>query len=126
MNLSSFIARCINARIDDHFPDIAKYPSIDIPEGLEKDIPSGIKRDTRVMIAAQHILLAGRVIDEELVQNDSLGLNRWHLWAEKLKELTGKELAPTVKTAVVEARNKLISIHPELFSTSEGGNKSDI
>jgi hypothetical protein len=128
LNLSSFIARCTGARVDDHLPGITKYPSIDIAEGLEKEIPPGLTRDTRVMIAAQHILLAGRVVDEELVRKPKIswGLDKWQLWAKKLKELTEGELAPEVKIAVVEARKKLVELHPELFPTSEGRDKPDL
>lgn len=66
-----FILHCAlhGISIDDHFPDFTKYPSIDIPEGLEKDThPPGLKRGTKVMVAVQYILLAGRVLDEEFIR----------------------------------------------------------
>lgn len=59
VNFSAFLARCIQARIDNSALPICKYPSINIPDGLDYNIPPGIKRDSRVMIAAQYILLAG-------------------------------------------------------------------
>ena len=132
VNFSSFVARCTEARIDDHIPDFTKYPWIDIEEGLEKDFLPGPKRDSRVMVAAQYILLAGHVISEEFVQKPRRegkfhGVEKWQLWAGKLKELaeTQTELAPDVRDAVVESRKKLISLHPELFSESERGIISD-
>lgn len=80
------------------------------------------------MIAAQYILLAGHVVDQELVRKskDSWGLDKWQLWAKRLKELSEEELAPEVKIAVVEARKKLVELHPELFPATEGGNKPDM
>lgn len=106
---------------------------MDIPAGLEEKIPPGIRRDTEVMIAAQYILLAGDVLDEELVKkparegkSNEYFVNKWRLWVGSLKELAEKELAPHVKLAVVEARKKLVSLHPELFSVSEGGSIEDV
>ena len=131
MNFSSFVARCTEARIDEHFPDFIKYARLDVPEGLEKEMSPGLKRDTRVMVAAQYILLAGHVIDEELVQKPtkkrkSYGLEKWKLWAGKLQELAREELASEVKDAVVEARQKMVSLHPELFSMGEEGRKTGV
>ena len=80
MNFSSFLARCIQARIDDHILHISKYPRIDIADGLDDYINPGVKRDSRVMIAAQYILLAGSVLDEEFIQNPkacSTGVVKW-------------------------------------------------
>lgn len=92
-------------------------------------MPPGVTRDSRVMIGAQYILLAGHALDREFIQTldeDPLwGRSKWQLWAEKLRELAGKELTSEVKEAVIEARKKMISIHPELFYTSEGGSKPD-
>lgn len=118
----------MEARIFDHVFDNTKYPGINIPDGLENDIPPGVKWNSRVMVAAQYILLAGHVIDEEFIQKDgrsSQGLDRWKLWEGKLKELSGKELAPEVRAAVIEARKKLVSLHPELFPISQGGSRPD-
>jgi hypothetical protein len=128
VNYSAFIARCIQARIDDHLYHISKYPGINIPDGLDYYIGPGVKRDSRVMIAAQYILLAGPVIDEEFIQKRevySKGVVQWQSWAKTFKELAEVELAPEVKEAVIEARKKMISLRPELFSVSEGGTKPD-
>jgi hypothetical protein len=121
MNLTSFIARCIKARVidDDKILDVDEYPSRDIPEGLETEFYPGITRDSKVMVAAQYILIAG-----DFIGGKSWGIDRWQLWARKLEELAGKELASEVKTAVIEARKKLIFLHPELFLISEGGSKA--
>lgn len=59
---------CTEVHIDDHFSDFTKYPIVDIPGRLEKDVPPLLKWDNRVMAAARYILLAGNVIDEVLVQ----------------------------------------------------------
>lgn len=134
VNFSSFLARCIQTRLDDHVADMTKYPRMDIPEGLEKEHPQGVKRDCMVMVAAQYILLSVQFIDEELVikpdegRSDTTlrGSRRWRLWADKLKgmcENKNYELAPGVRTAVHKAHAELISRHPEFFEVSEGGSK---
>lgn len=114
----------------------------DIPEALMGDRFQGeIKKDpsVMVMIAVHYILLAGNVIDEDVARrtaakgddsNWSWWLEQWQLWAERFKELSTStstqqefELDSGVKTAVMEARRKMVSIHPELFPISEGGSK---
>lgn len=128
VNFSAFLARCIQARIDNSALPICKYPSINIPDGLDYNIPPGIKRDSRVMNAAQYILLAGPVLDEEFIQNPKeypRGVVEWQSWAKRFEQLVEIELASEVKEAVIEARKKMISLRPELFFVSEGGTKSD-
>lgn len=128
VNFSSFLARCIQARVDDQILPISKYPRINIADGLDVHMQPGIKRDSRVMIAAQYILLAGPALDEGLIQDPkayATGVVQWQSWARRFKELAEMELASEVKAAVIEARKKLISLRPELFSVSEGGTKPD-
>lgn len=90
-----------------------------------------------VMIAVQYILLAGNVIDEEVVRKTakegsrwSWWMEQWQLWADRFNELATTtqhefELDSGVKTAIIEARKKMVSIHPELFPISEGSSKAD-
>lgn len=90
----------------------------DIPEALMGDRFQGeIKKDPSVMV-----MIA--------VHYWSWWLEQWQLWAERFKELSTStstqqefELDSGVKTAVMEARRKMVSIHPELFPISEGGSK---
>jgi Protein of unknown function (DUF3632) len=59
VNFSCFLARCIQAGLNGNYENPCKHPCIDIPEALEQDLPPGPKRDCKVMVAAQYILVAG-------------------------------------------------------------------
>lgn len=128
VNLSSFFARCIQASILHCLSNRWYYPSIDIPAGLEKEDVIGVKRTCRIMVAAQYLLLATRPIHEDLskVITEGWGLEKWQLWAKRLKEIADKDgIDPEVISAVKEAREKMISYDPTLFFVSEGGSKPD-
>lgn len=116
------MARCTEARIETTSQILTNTPRINILEDLEKETPPGLfEWDIRVMVAAQYIPLAGPVVEEELVHKPakkdlSNCMDKWQLWAGKLKILAEKEqLAPHAKSAVVEAQKKMISLRPELF-----------
>ncbi|KAM5477231.1 hypothetical protein MauCBS54593_000504 [Microsporum audouinii] len=122
VNISSFIARCMEHRIEVDFPGAGKYQSIDICNGLREEHPAGIERDTYVMVAAQYILLAPTFIDDRVVAFTAkqgamnLGRDKFQLWGAKLAQLANDgDLRPDVKAAVIEARQKLVSLHPEFF-----------
>lgn len=122
VNISSFIARCMEHRIEVDFPGAGKYQSIDICNGLREEHPAGIERDTYVMVAAQYILLALTFIDDRVVAFTAkqgamnLGRDKFQLWGAKLAQLANDgDLRPDVKAAVIEARQKLVSLHPEFF-----------
>lgn len=83
MNFSSFLARLTEAGLTD---DDYKYPLADISDGLDKNLPHGLKRDCQVMVAAQYILLAGGTLAEKFFQADE-----WRRRAEKLKETSKEE-----------------------------------
>ncbi|KAM5457591.1 hypothetical protein MaudCBS49596_000788 [Microsporum audouinii] len=121
VSLSSFIARCIELRIEKNVPDSDRYPFLDIPKGLEDNSAPGLERDTRAMVAAQYILLAPTLVNDTMTKlsgghDKPSGSNRLQLWGVKLKELAENgSLDSEVKVAVVEARKKLVSLHPGLF-----------
>ena len=124
MNYSSFLARCIEAGVDDSYENRCKYPSIDIPQGLEQDLPPGPKRDCKVIVAAQYILLAGRTLADDCFKKPGrcLGPDQWRRWAELLGEILRQEGGNACLASVTgEARNHMVSLHPETFIDSEDG-----
>ncbi|KAK2765316.1 hypothetical protein FQN54_008160 [Arachnomyces sp. PD_36] len=128
VNFSAFLARCVQARIDDDAFDIGKYPRMNIDDAVSSHITDEVKRNSWVMVAAQYVLLAGPVMDEEFIQKPEvrdLGMSMWQFWAEGFKKVAEGELASNVKEAVIEARKKMIAMRPELFFVSEGGSKPD-
>ncbi|KAK2753931.1 hypothetical protein FQN54_007290 [Arachnomyces sp. PD_36] len=129
LNFSSFLARCIQVRIDDHVLVISKYPRMNIEDGLGTYIDDSIRRSCWVMVAAQYVLLAGPVLREEFIQSPSSpdwGIDKWKFWAKRFGEVgSGRGLAPEVKEAALEARRKMILLKPELFTVSEGGTKTE-
>jgi hypothetical protein len=114
VNYSSFIARCIEAgldKVDDHF---FKYPIVDIPIGLEDEIPPGLARDCKVMAAALYISLAGRSLVQRFFKPPYkiFGVYRWRRWAEKLAEISKEDGNPRLAYAAKEARRHMVSLHP--------------
>ena len=77
-------------------------------EGLDDDLPHGLKRDCKVMVAVQYILLAGGTLAKECFDKDE-----WRRRAEKLKEISKEE------GATEEAHKYMVSLHPEIFLASE-------
>ncbi|RYP12531.1 hypothetical protein DL765_007267 [Monosporascus sp. GIB2] len=126
VNHQAFTARCIEAGIDTGV--LCKHPSHEIVNGLEKEYPLRVERDCKVMVAAQYILLAGRALHETFITRElSMGgeeaarwcLEKWPLWAERLKAIEEKgDCDPKVIAAVVEARRRLIALHPDVFLDS--------
>ena len=121
INVSAFFAR---NGIDQKYEPSCKYPSFDIPEGLEEIIPNQTVRDCKVMVAAQYILIAGPGIYEDFIirpkgsRTGQWGLDKWPLWACKFKEVAEKgDLSSDVQAAALEARAVMISLHPDPFAT---------
>lgn len=124
INVSAFFARLIANGIDQKYEPSCKYPSFDIPGGLEKVIPNQIVRDCNVMVAAQYILIAGPGIYENFIiqpkgsERGQWGLDKWPLWARKFKEVAEKgDLSSDVQAAALEARAVMVSLHPDPFAT---------
>ncbi|RYP92120.1 hypothetical protein DL770_001781 [Monosporascus sp. CRB-9-2] len=126
VNHQAFTARCTEAGIDAE--PLCKHPSFEIPNGLEEEYSLQVERDCKVMVAAQYILLAGRAIHEEFItrplsmgeeEEAKWGLEKWLLWAERLKAIEEKsDCDPKVIAAVVEARKRLIALQPDVFPDS--------
>lgn len=123
MNQQAFTARCTEAGID--YEPFCKHPSYEILNGLEKDYPSPVERNCKVMVAAQYILLAGREVHRSLINQEpatensetstAWTLKKWPLWALKFKEIEEKgDCEPKVLAAVAEARKKMTSISQEI------------
>lgn len=117
MNFSGFLARCIQAGLNNNYPDGLRYPSIDIREGLAQDLPSGPRRDCKVMVAAQYILLAGRMIAEDCLKKPvkGFGLDEWRHWAERLEAISRQEegVNPGLASATTEAHQFMLSLLAE-------------
>jgi Protein of unknown function (DUF3632) len=134
VNFSSFVARCIESGINDKCPGRCEFSRFDIVEALEKPLPPGVIRDSWVMVAAQYILLAGRVIDEEFFKipakgniSEWWGRGRWRLWARRFKTIANdmEDKGSELNSAINKVYKKMISFHPEEFFVSEGGSKPD-
>lgn len=126
VNFSSFLARCIEAGLLDHLDNRCRYPSIDIPHGLEKDLPRGPMRDCKVMTAAQYFLLAGRTLADDCFKESAPGLapEKWRVWAGKLGEISRQEGSNNrLASATEEARNHMVSLRPESSLASGNGGK---
>jgi hypothetical protein len=120
LNLSSFLARWIQAGLSDGYEDRFKYPDLDISEGLEKGLPPGPKRDCKAIVAAQYILLAGRAIESycfgTVAAANGLGPRRWKLWAEGFANISSdEENNSDLREAAEKAHNFMVSVHPELL-----------
>ncbi|KAL8722778.1 MAG: hypothetical protein Q9225_000789 [Loekoesia sp. 1 TL-2023] len=115
LNFSCFLARCIEAGLNNGYVDRCKYPSIDIPEGLEPDLPRGPKRDCKIMVAIQYILLAGRVVAEDCFKKpvDGFGPKQWERWAKRLGEIASQEDGNLrLASAAKDARKYMASLRP--------------
>ncbi|KAH8589746.1 hypothetical protein B0O99DRAFT_676542 [Bisporella sp. PMI_857] len=119
VNFSAFVACCTASGLNNQYSDPCLYPSRDIPIGLEEEMPQGLNRDCKIMVATQYILLAGTAIYEEFIgksaEGSSLrkwGLKKWPIWTRRLNELTleYEESGNTELAAMTrEAYEKLIS-----------------
>lgn len=124
VNFSSFLARCLDSGLLDRYPNRTKYPSFDIPKGLETDLLPGPKRDCKILVSAQYITLAGTAIYADDVvaleggsEAKKRGWEMWKLWAEKLRQVsTNDEERPEVKEAASKALTKMISLSPDLVN----------
>lgn len=123
VKLSSFFARCIEAGLYDNYPNRCKSASIDIPQGLSQDLPSGVKRDWKVMVAAQYILLAGCTLADDCFNKPvkGFGPEEWKCWAERFKEILMQEDGNNTDLALAteEVRKYMVSLHPEIIQASE-------
>jgi Protein of unknown function (DUF3632) len=108
VNFSSFLAQCLQAGLNDNYANRYKHASIDIREGLEQKLPPGPRRDCKVMVAAQYILLAGGKIAEECVMKPGkgFGLDEWRRWAGRLGEISKQESGNTSLASAVEEAHK--------------------
>lgn len=106
VNLSTFFARCDAAGLYDGCEDRLKYPSIDIPLGLEKGIPSGPLGYCRLMVAVQWLIHASGPLYNDMARLNKEGWNlaRWKLWKEKLEAVMGTDIKDArLATAVPNA-----------------------
>ena len=113
VNFSSFLARVTEAGL---IGDCYNYARFDISQGLDEDLPQGLMRDSKVMVAAQYILLAGKTLAKECFDKD-----QWRRRAEKLKEISKEEDGSNtvLASATEESHKYMVSLHPEIFLASE-------
>lgn len=145
MDAYTFHARCTAAGLNEghkyRFTSAGEAIAIGLQPGYPSNLPS--KMDCHIMAAAQYILLAGEIIDDECVRNkrppprqfswrgfcDGNGPVVWKQWGERLAEIAaalegGAELdftlreenAAALKDMVVRARDKMVALEPELFA----------
>lgn len=124
MNFSAFIARCIQAGLLDRLSDgCSKYPSWDVPDGLEKDLQPGILRNCRVTVSAQYIILAGRRLYDAFLSKSASPTEKaewwqekWQLWPGKFEALSDgyvKESKTEMAAMTREAHNLMLSLKKE-------------
>ena len=114
LNFSCFLARYLEAGLMDESPDRCKYSGIDVREALDHDLPQGPLRDCQLMVAAQHILLAGRVLAEECFYQSikGFGPDKWRRWAAKLEEISRREREKneSLASAAKDAHEYMLSL----------------
>lgn len=123
VNLSAFLARCVEAGllVEDKYR--WEYPCEAIVEGLEKENERKsleLMRACKIMVAANYILLSGRSLAIDCFNDSDKGRAQWRRWAEKLREISKRsdEKTPLI-IATKAAWQHMISLHPECFSDSD-------
>ena len=81
-------------------------------------MPRGLKRDCKVMVAAQYILLAGQTLADDFLKKPvgDFGPRKLRRWAEKLKEISTQERSNTCLAAATDQACKyMVYLLPEIF-----------
>ncbi|KAI0024010.1 hypothetical protein F4780DRAFT_688374 [Xylariomycetidae sp. FL0641] len=117
INYCSFEARCLAAGIEVEVDD---HAAKELREGLEKEHPEQPTRDTKVLVAAQYVLIGGQSLHQKLVAEPRTGENErtaewsrktWPLWAARFKEIKEKgDCSPEVLAAAGEAHEKMVKL----------------
>ncbi|WYZ36950.1 hypothetical protein EsH8_II_000456 [Colletotrichum jinshuiense] len=121
LNLSAFLARCIQSGRNDSFENWSKYPGVDIPKGLEENHDQGPRRKYLLLAALQYLLLAGEKLHSEFIsrhpdgsEKRRWGLGKWQLWAGKLQEIAGgQETDADVRQDAEKARRLMLLLEPQ-------------
>jgi hypothetical protein len=110
INLSTFLARCTGAAIFDKYEDRYKYASVDIRLGLEEELPAGELGDCRLIVALQWILQAGRGIHDDMMKQNTnrWNVDRWKLWAARLKEIEEGDLPEEKLRLLVQRTSEIM------------------
>ncbi|KAI1656551.1 hypothetical protein F4813DRAFT_363630 [Daldinia decipiens] len=121
VNISAFIARCIEAGFNDHFKEKCQFPCVDIPKALEEENPPGVRRSCLIRVAVQYIMIAGHKICQQKIgkaktEEQQMWLARWKIWAEKLLQLAEQNvLEPGLTSEAREAHGTMVALQPHLF-----------
>lgn len=124
LNFSAFKARTLAAGICAHYPGWSfKAPAKDIHIGLglRDDISGGdIFTDCMLMVAAQHILIAGEAIrsqfTEEKDSSEGWHQSLWKQWAEGFQRAASFEgVTLETRSAAGKAHERMIALWPEVF-----------
>ena len=143
---NAFWARCTAAGFDEESKSRFTHAGSIIATGLQAGYPTEVetKLDCHVMAAAQFLLHAGDVIDEQCIRkrysppryhlwkgfNDGNGPVVWRQWGERLGEIAaalesgGGELGfqlfdknrVALTDMVIRARDKVVGLEPEMFA----------
>lgn len=129
VNFSAFKARTLAAGICAHYPEWSfKAPMKDIHIGMglrEDSSGDDVYVDCMLMVAAQHILIAGEALrsqfTEEGASDEGRNPARWRQWTERFREASSwNHVEQRTKVAAGQAHEKMIALWPELFSASSG------
>ncbi|EFQ35691.1 hypothetical protein CGRA01v4_06066 [Colletotrichum graminicola] len=120
INLSAFLARCIQSGRNDCFENWSKYPRVDIPKGLEENHDEGPRGDCLQLVAVEYLLLAGEKLHDNMIgrhpdgsEKRQLGLRKWKIWAGKLQEIEeGLKADFDLVQAAKRARQLMVSLEP--------------
>ncbi|EAW13701.1 DUF3632 domain-containing protein [Aspergillus clavatus NRRL 1] len=112
VNFSAFLSRCVKAGLNE-YPGGFKYPGLGIHDALDSHGPSTIVWDSRVIVAAQYLVMNGSRIREELFKENEkkgncklIGEELWHRWTKRFMEISDQaQHTPEISSAVNEAYN---------------------
>ncbi|GAM33582.1 hypothetical protein TCE0_011f00585 [Talaromyces pinophilus] len=119
LNYSTFLARCTGANLykNDKTGARYKYCTYGIADGLEKDMPRGNIRRSRILVAANYILFSGQAVRDYCYSHPSdsdrgkRARDMWNLWKEKFEAIAdGQDEDPEIKDATKKAHSIMVEL----------------
>lgn len=119
LNYSAFLARCTGGGLfeNDKNDSGYKYCTYGIADGVEKDLPHGIVRKSRILVAAIYIFFSGQVVRDycHSYPSDSDRGRRaremWNVWKEKFEAIAdGQNEDPDIKDAAKKAHAVMVEL----------------
>lgn len=117
MNYSAFLARCTGAGLYKNKTTDSgyKYCTYGIDDGLEKDMPQGIIRKSRILVAANYVLLSGRPVRDFCYSYPSdsdrgkMERDMWNSWKERFKVVAdSQDEDPEIKEVTRKAHKIMV------------------